>query len=151
MSTLLVQSCSKSKNRASSPGSAFDLYSGYYYRILKKAIAEGEMIDDLDICILSAKHGLLTPDEEIEVYDRRMDAELAAELRPTVTGDLCRRLEEREYDEVVVNAGKSYRAAIEYDALPVPVREVPGGGIGEKGQNLKRFIRGERAALTEDS
>lgn len=151
MPTLLVQSCSKSKNQACSPGSAFDIYSGYYYRILKKAISEGEMIDDLDICILSAKHGLIDRDKEIEVYDCRMNAELAAELRPTVTKDLCTRLENREYDEIVVNAGKTYRKAIEYGALPVPVREVPGGGLGEKGQNLKRFIRGERAGLMEES
>jgi len=150
MSTLLVQSCSKSKNQARSPGPAFDIYSGYYYKILKKAIDDGAFVDGVDVRILSAKYGLLDPDETIEVYDRKMDADRAAELRSEVTDELRSLTAGDEYERVVVNAGEVYREAIDYDALPVPVHEVPGDGLGEKGQNLKRFIRGEEAIVTED-
>lgn len=147
MSTLLVQSCSKTKNQARSPGPALDIYSGYYYKILKKAIDEEEFVDWLDICILSAKYGLLDTDEEIEVYDRRMDTSRAKELRPRVTEQLRSRVTTHGYEKVVVNAGEAYRRAIDMDALPVPVYEMRGDGLGEKGHYLKRFIRGEQAVL----
>lgn len=150
MSTLLVQSCSKSKNQAQSPGSAFDIYDGYYYKILKKAINDGTLVDGLDICILSARYGLLDPDDKIEVYDQRMDAARASELRSEVTEGIKSRVTEVSYDEIVINAGKTYRAAIDHESLPAPVYEIPGDGLGEKGHNLKRFIRGEPAVVSED-
>jgi len=150
MSTLLVQSCSKSKDQARSPGPAFDIYSGYYYKILKKAIDEGAFDERLDVCILSAEHGVLAPDDEIEVYDRKMDADRASQLREEVTADLRTQVERGDHDRIVINAGETYRAAIDTDPLPVPVHEVPGDGLGEKGHYLKRFIRGEAAVVMEE-
>jgi len=150
MLTLLVQSCSKSKNPACSPGPAFDIYDGYYFKIIKKAIDEGNFVTDLDICILSAKYGLLDPNDEIDVYDRRMDTSRASELRPEVTEHLKNRVRDKGYEQVVLNVGKDYRAALDEDSIPVPVYEVPGDGLGEKGHQLKRFIRGESAVVTEE-
>jgi cytoplasmic iron level regulating protein YaaA (DUF328/UPF0246 family) len=149
MPTLLVQSCSQSKNPAASPGPALDIYDGYYYKIIKKSRREGEFDPQLDIAILSAKYGLLDADEEIGVYDQRMTDERAAELRPAVTDALQSRITSEVYDAVVVNAGMAYQAAIDESALNVPVQYISGGGIGEKGHYLKRFIRGESAVLEE--
>ncbi|SFR96943.1 Protein of unknown function [Halomicrobium zhouii] len=151
MSTLLVQSCSKSKNQARSPGPAFDIYSGYYYKILKKAIDDGAFVDWLDVCILSAKYGILDRNEEIEVYDRRMDRARAAELRPEVTDALAERVATGGYDTIVVNAGKTYQQAIEDESIPIPVQYIDGDGLGKKGQALKRFVRGKDAARIEGS
>lgn len=151
MSTLLVQSCSKSKNQARSPGPAFDIYSGYYYKILKKAIDDGAFVDWLDVCILSAKYGLLDRNDEIEIYDRRMDRDRATELRPKVTEDLGERVSAEGYDTIVVNAGKTYQKAIDDDVLPVPVHYIDGEGLGKKGQTLKRFVRGQEAVPVEES
>lgn len=151
MSTLLVQSCSKSKNQRHSPGSAFDIYDGYYYRIIKKARGDGAFAEDIDLCILSAKYGLLDPTDEISVYDRRMDKERAAELCPDVSAGLRNRVTDAGYDRVVVNTGTPYRAAIDTESIPVPVYDVPGDGLGKKGHYLKRFVRGESAVVTGDS
>jgi len=149
MSTLLVQSCSESKKSVSEPVPAFDLYSGYYYRIIKKARREGEYDDNIDIRILSAEHGLLNPEEEIVTYDKEMDASRAEELKPTVVSELCETIDEGEYKHIVLNLGKTYRQAVEgldsgTDAKVVEIE----GGLGERGHVLKKFVRGEEVIET---
>jgi cytoplasmic iron level regulating protein YaaA (DUF328/UPF0246 family) len=149
MSTLLIQSCSNSKKSVSEPVPAFDLYSGYYYRIIKKARREGEYDDNIDIRILSAEHGLLHPEEKIETYDREMDASRADELKPVVVPELCRVIGEGEYEDVVLNMGKTYRRALKgldskTDAEVVEIE----GGLGERGHVLKKFVRGEEVIET---
>jgi len=144
MSTLLVQSCSDSKKSVSEPVPAFDLYSGYYYRIIKKARREGEYDDNIDIRILSAEHGLLNPEDEIVTYDKEMDAHRADKLKTAVVPELCRTIDEGGYDNVVLNVGKTYRRALEgldskADAEVVEIE----GGLGERGHVLKKFVRGE--------
>jgi len=151
MSTLLVQSCSKTKNQACSPGPAFDIYSGYYYKILKKAIADGAFVDWLDVCILSAKYGVLDRNDEIAVYDRRMDSDRATELRPAVTDALVDRVTSEGYDRIVVNAGKTYQQSIDDEAIPVPVQYIYADGLGKKGQILKRFVRGQEKVQAGES
>lgn len=142
MPHLLVQSCSKSKKDGTEPRSAFELYSGYYYKIIKKAMREGRFRNDIDICILSAKHGILDPDEEIECYDRRMDATRAEELRAEVHRDLQSRLGEKSYDSIVFNLGQAYEHAIKgFECTQeVDVRHFE-GQLGIRGSKLKEFVR----------
>jgi hypothetical protein len=146
--TLLVQSCSKSKNRPNGAVDALDLYSGFFFRILKKARREGAFDPAIDLCILSAKHGLLDPESSIERYDREMDQTRAVELAPRVTEALAARA--GSYDRVVVNAGRVYRAALHglTDSVTTPVYYIDGGGIGEKGHILKRLVRTDAPAVT---
>lgn len=145
MCTLLVQSCSAAKNEVTEPTRALDVYDGYFFRIIKKALREDELRTDLDLCILSAEHGVIGPDDEIVTYDRRMTTSRAAELRDSVTADLIRRIERREYDKIVLNTGSDYETAIgditgHTDATVAKIR---GDGIGYKGKELKRFIRSQ--------
>jgi len=146
MSTLLVQSCSASKNRVEEPTPAIDVYSGYFFRIIKKATREGELRDDLDICILSAEHGVLDTDEDIEYYDREMDESRALELRESVLRDIRGKVNKNCYSRIVVNMGKPYQEALEGidQQIDAEVHSIEGDGIGDKGQKLKRFIRGSR-------
>jgi len=137
--TLLVQSCSKSKNQPDGTVSAVDLYSGFFFRILKKARREDAFDSDVDLCILSAAHGIIDPDEKIAWYDQEMSAARAAELAPAVARDLAERAP--SYDRIVVNAGEVYRSALQELDVEVPVYYIDGGGIGEKGHVLKQFIR----------
>jgi len=149
MSTLLVQGCSKSKNQVTEPVPALELYSGFFFKILGKAIRCGEFDADIDIAILSAEHGLINAETPITHYDRRMDSQRARELRSEVANGLFDRVEEG-YDRVVLNLGKTYRLAVTEFAhkSPVPVEQISGGGIGEKGHALKRFIRGDGSVLS---
>lgn len=149
MSSLLLQSCSNTKQETDTALPALDLYSGYFYKIIKKSKREGEIRPDLDICILSAKHGLLQPDELIERYDRRMDAARARELKDSVQAELRELIQQNGYDQVIINMGKTYRKAINgFDEnLDITTTVVTGDGIGEKGHVLKRVLRGEDSLL----
>ncbi|WP_254425893.1 peroxide stress protein YaaA [Haloprofundus sp. MHR1] len=149
MSLLLVQSCSNSKVEAPGRHPALELYSGYFYKIIKKSIREDEWRSDMELRILSAEHGLLQPDDQISYYDRRMDTKRAEELRPKVVAELRRLITDEEYDRIIVNMGREYRAAIEgFDrGLDVTTEFIKGDGIGYKGQVLKRVIRGDDTAL----
>jgi cytoplasmic iron level regulating protein YaaA (DUF328/UPF0246 family) len=149
MSRLLVQSCSKSKIQASESVQALDLYSGYFYKIIKKSIREDQLVEDLDLSILSAKHGLLDPDQAIEPYDERMTTERADSMADEVTASLRSTITEGDYERVIINAGKTYRRAVQTEELPATVSYISGDGIGAKGQALKQFIRGDDSVLEE--
>ncbi len=126
-----------------------DLYSGYFFKIIKKSIREGTENAEIDMCILSAKYGIVGSHEEISTYDQRMDSNRAQELAPTVRETLRKRIVEGGYDTVVINAGKTYRQALEgFDAeLDVETYAVEGDGIGTKGRALKQFLRGDDSNL----
>lgn len=152
MSMLLVQGCSKSKNQPDEAVSALNLYTGYFFKIIKKAMREEAFDDRIDMCILSAEHGVIDTDTEITWYDRRMDADRAAELAPQVQENLRKRIT-GTYDYVIVNVGSIYRRAIEGidSSVDAEVHYIEGEGIGAKGHVLKRIVRGEVEAAFETS
>jgi len=152
MSALLVQACSKSKNNPGGPVPALDLYSGFFFKIIKKSISEGQFDDRLDISILSAEHGLIDAETEIKWYDRRMDGARAVELAPTVQAGLRDRVD-GTYETVFVNVGRVYRRALGdlEDALDADIHYIEGDGIGYKGQVLKRVVRGDFDAATDNT
>jgi cytoplasmic iron level regulating protein YaaA (DUF328/UPF0246 family) len=145
MTSLLVQSCSATKNQVTEPTRALDVYDGYFFRIIKKAKREGAFESDIDICILSAEYGLIDAEDEITTYDRRMTTSRAEELRDQVADAIRKRIEENRYDEVVLNLGKEYLQAVEdlSERSDIDISTVQGGGIGEKGKQLKRFVRSD--------
>ena len=143
--TLLIQSCSGNKNNYDGLVPAMELYDGYFFRILKKAKRENKLRDDVDIMILSAKHSLIEPDEEISYYDRVMDSKRAEELNQDVLSALTCKLDQKNYDKVVLNLGKTYKKAVDgiEDILSEnqELEEITGRGIGEKGGKFKELIR----------
>lgn len=145
MPSLLVQSCSATKNEVSEPTQALDVYDGYFFRIIKKAMRDGEFRPDVDICILSAEHGLIDPKESITSYDRRMKPSRAEELRETVINDIQKRINENDYEKIVLNLGKDYLGAVDGIASErcVEIVTIEGEGIGIKGRELKRFVRSD--------
>lgn len=151
MSNLLLQSCSASKQDVDGSTPAFDLYTGYFYKILKKAIREDEIRSDLDMSILSAEYGVIERSDEITYYDRRMDASRARELNESVVNDIVEQVEDTDYDRVVVNMGETYQTALSglSEKVDTPIVAISGGGIGEKGHNLYEFIRGDDSVVTE--
>jgi cytoplasmic iron level regulating protein YaaA (DUF328/UPF0246 family) len=139
-----VQGCSDRKHDG--PDAAFDLYDGYYYRILKKAKREDAFDSSIDVVILSAEYGLLDADERIESYDREMSSERASEFQSAgLPGDLADRA--KEYDCVVVNLGAPYREAIDgfADDVAASVTYLS-GQLGERGRDLKSLVRTDEPA-----
>ncbi len=149
MSTLLVQSCSNSKIETSDPTYAIELYTGYFFKIIKKAMRNDTENADIDIRILSAKYGIIEPKESIRTYDQRMNETRADELQQSVHNDLRQLILENDYDKVVINAGKEYRKALNGfdDELDVDTYEITGNGIGFKGRSLKQFLQGDESGL----
>jgi len=145
--TLLVQSCSNRKREASSQLPAMERYDGYFFRIVKKAIDEGALRDDIDIVILSAEFGLLNLDDQIPMYDRQMTSKRAGELRDDAVSSLVSRVQRGDYDTLVVNMAKQYEKAIEgIDShVEIEINRIRGGGIGAKGRKLKHLIRSDYA------
>jgi len=83
MPTLLVQSCSATKNHVTEPTRAIEVYDGYFFRIIKKSNARGAHLDQILNFGFSAEHGILCADDEITNYDRRMTPSRAGDTRIT--------------------------------------------------------------------
>lgn len=153
MTTLLVQSCSATKEPVDTPVPALDLYDGYFFRIIKKALRTNQFQPGLDIIIISAEHGVVESDDEIGYYDRRMETERAGELNDDVVTAIAQKVDENKYDNVWINLGKDYLPAIDgiEDAVDIPIRYIEGGGIGMKGKRLKHLVsRGQSVQVHGD-
>lgn len=142
MASLLIQSCSATKKLVDTAVPAIDLYDGYFFRIIKKAMREGRFSPNIDILILSAKHGVVEPDDVIDHYDRRMNRERAKELNADVVKDVSCKAKENSYDKVWINMGKEYESALDdiEENLDVAVERIEGDGIGVKGKRLKELV-----------
>ena len=142
MTSLLIQSCSATKNEVETPVPALELYDGYFFRIIKKAVHAGRFERGIDILIISAKHGVVEPDDEITNYDQRMDTERASELNSKVVEAIASKVAEHGYDKVWINLGKDYLPAVDGlgRAVDTPVIYIDGEGIGMKGKRLKRLV-----------
>jgi cytoplasmic iron level regulating protein YaaA (DUF328/UPF0246 family) len=147
MTSLLIQSCSATKESVDTPVPALDLYDGYFFRIIKKALRTDQFQSGLDITIISAKHGIVEPDDEIGYYDRRMDTDRANELNNEVVNAIAKNVTENKYDKVWINLGKDYLPAIDglEAAVDVPVDYIEGTGIGMKGKQLKNLVSSSRS------
>ena len=147
MSSLLVQSCSATKQDVENPVEALDLYDGYFFRIIKKAERAGRFQPGLDILIISAKHGVVEPNDEIGYYDQRMDTEQAEELNTDVIAAIADKVEENGYQKVWINLGKDYLPAIDgiEATIDVPVDYIEGCCIGMKGKRLKYLVSSDKS------
>lgn len=147
MSPLLIQSCSATKQDVEKPVQALDLYDGYFFRIIKKAVRADRFQSELDIIIISAKHCVVEPDDKIRNYDQRMDIGRAEELNEAVVDAVADKVAEEGYEKVWVNLGKDYLPAVDglESAVEVPVNYIEGCGIGMKGKRLKHLVSSGRS------
>ncbi|MCS7242945.1 DUF6884 domain-containing protein [Candidatus Caldatribacterium sp.] len=140
---LLIMSCSSRKHKVVGTVRAWDLYDGVAFRLVKKLQREGKFPEDVDILILSARYGLISPTEEIEFYDQQMTHTTACEQVQHNVLTLQHILSVRNYREVFMVAGSTYLEALRPFAAWVPVGvkvTVASGGIGEKLQKMKRWL-----------
>jgi len=147
MTSLLVQSCSATKEPVDTPVPALDLYDGYFFRIIKKALRANQFQPGLDIIIISAEHGVIEPEDEIRYYDRRMDTERARELNADIVNTIADKVAEEGHGKVWINLGKDYLPAVDglETAVDVPVGYIEGCGIGMKGKRLKHLVSSGRS------
>ena len=111
--SLLIISCSDSKDGAPGLLPAYKRYKGQYYITLCKACREGYFPENLDILIISAEYGLLRWDEPIKCYNQKMCSERANELRPSIEKKLKAFLNEKDYDQLFIALSQVYRSTLE--------------------------------------
>lgn len=107
MSQVCLVACASSKQHK--PASAKDLYIS---TLFKKSRWLAEKFYDR-WCVLSAKHGVVAPEEIIAPYDQTLNAMSAAERREWAHR-VCQQLEARlkPQDEVTFLAGQRYRSGV---------------------------------------
>lgn len=124
---------------------AVDLYRGVMFSMLRKWMPATPP----DICILSAKHGLLHADAMTASYEQPMTTDRARELVAQVVP--LEGFAGKQYGEVFIAGGALYRAigrayvdqlrAAGHIALDAPVRMTE-GGIGVQRGQLGEYLRG---------
>jgi len=134
---LLVLSCSSTKCPDVGDMKAVDRYLGPVFQSLKK---QG-VPDNVDVAILSAKHGLIRADTKIKDYDQLMDTNRASEFKQDA-GQMDRIKNTLDgYDKVVVQGGKDYKDVIRAASGDANVTEIPGGrGIGDQRKSVKSAL-----------
>ena len=139
---LLILSCGKFKLYSEKKMPAYKLYNGPAYRILRKYVDSFSNIDGLDIMILSAKHGLISPKKSLNYYDQRMTRENATKMNETSSKKLSEMTKNREYSQVFVYLGKEYLPAIQtfLDDVEGPDVILASGTQGERLKQLKEWI-----------
>lgn len=137
MKNLLIIACSATKRPDPHPMPAIDRYDGPMYWVLRKAKKEGRWPDQLEILILSAKHGLIEADKPIDFYDCKMTPTRAKKLRPSVSKKLNAKLARGEY-RVWVNLGQIYLLALP----PLPPGTYYAGRLfmGQRCAQLKEWL-----------
>jgi len=134
MRTIVLVACASKKvdHRAR----ARDLYKS---DLFEKSLAYAESLQPDAIYILSAKHGLLDPETEIEPYDVTLNRMSAAERKKWARRVLARlaQVSDLQHDHYVILAGTRYRQDLTPHLAHV---EIPMEGlrIGEQLQFLGR-------------
>jgi hypothetical protein len=139
---LLLISCSKRKAAVQMKGPAIQIYDGPVYRSLRKRLRSVHA-SLVDIYIVSAKYGLISATTEIDPYDCQMTKERAIELRETVLAGIQRLVDGRNYKEIFINLGSTYRIVIHGIERFVPADttlKFASGGIGERTSQTVRWL-----------
>ena len=139
---LLIISCSKRKKNGKKR--AWDVYDGIVFRMLKKMEREVGLPKDLEMLILSAKYGIIRPDQLIEEYDECITQSKIKELKPYIEGQLSDYLNHQLPREIFCCLGKQYLQAI-YDNLESTeiAFSAAKGRIGEKLATTRHWVLNE--------
>ena len=138
--SLLIIACSRRKSAGMAAGTAWEIYDGVVYRMLKKRLGPpDDWPAGLDVLIVSARYGVILPTRRIETYDQAMPPD----GRPgRWMGRLRRLVAGRDYRFVHVNLGRAYQEAIGELAGLFPRAEVTtaSGGIGRRAAHTAAWI-----------
>ncbi len=140
---LLIISCSNKKDDSKNKLPAIKRYTGAYYKVLNKLMRENKFPEDVELLIISAKYGLLKPNELIDYYDLKMTYEQAKLLNKRIISKLKIYLKNKCFDEIFINLGKEYMASISgFQELIHPRTKViiAKGRIGERMKQMKEWL-----------
>ena len=140
---LLLLACSERKFNVLHGVPAWNLYDGVAFRLVKALERKEGQCADLDIRILSAEYGILSPSSIVRTYNRKMTVKRAKEIGPDMREDLKATNENNKYGEIFIFAGSHYLISLEPIADWCPSRieiRIAEGRIGEKLKALKDWL-----------
>ena len=140
---LLILSCGATKVKAVGKVRAIDLYDNPLYHSVRRSIREGRT-KDIDIYILSAKHGLMPFDQLIEWYDLKMDESIADTIREEVIRKQTEILK-TEYESVFINLSEIYLSTMDKSLFPnkwANQTKYANGPINKRIGQTKEWVRG---------
>lgn len=138
--SLLIIACSQRKAVGKATGSAWDVYDGVIYRVLKKRLGPRDSWPAwFDVLIVSGKYGVIRPDRRIQSYDQTMPkngqpGRWAGRLRRLVSG--------RDYRFIHLNLGRAYQTAIGdvTGLFPQAAVTAAAGGIGQRAAQTAAWV-----------
>jgi len=138
---LVITACTKEKlgytSKVKAP--AKNMYRGLLFKLVKEFCE----VNNFDYVIISAKYGLLFPDDEIEGYEKVLKTKKDVDaIRPIVEERLRKILD--KYDKVVVIAGINYLKTLE-NVVDDRFYQVRGKGYGDICSKVKKALN---AAVT---
>lgn len=150
---LLIMSCSQRKRPDDGLLPAIERYDGPSFRVLR-CFLKGQPPELLDICILSAKFGLIAAEQLIPNYDQRMTPARAKELHPEVISELGYLLNSQPYQSLCLCMGQDYLRALDgYNALisSEATVKIAAGSPGKKLSELHSWLYGEKVIKAHTS
>ena len=143
---LLIVSCGSTKCPDVGNMKALDRYLGPIFQSIKKA----GVPENVDVAILSAKHGLIRADTPIENYDQLMTNDKVKDFvsNPDEMTKIAETM--RGYDNVLVQGGDNYKNVIKSAAGDIPFTEVPKGrGIGDQRSFVANFLKDQAKPMAK--
>lgn len=139
MKRLLILACSQRKRKSIEPLPAIERYNGPSFQLLRRFLNAPTPKRSVDICILSAKFGLITDDTIIPYYDQKMAHSRAAALRPFVFSRLQQIVKSQTYDSLFISAGQVYLNALQDIEKVVPSHINVKFASGSMGKHLSEL------------
>ena len=143
---LLIVSCGSTKCPDVGNMKALDRYLGPIFQSIKKA----GVPENVDVAILSAKHGLIRADTPIENYDQLMTKDKVKDFlsNPNEMNKIAETMQ--GYDNVLVQGGDNYKNVIKSAAGDIPFTEVPKGrGIGDQRSFVTKFLKDQAKPMAK--
>lgn len=143
VSRCLILGCTKAKREDAGRLPAIERYDGPTFRVLRKFLSEAPCdLRDVDVLVLSARHGMIPGNRAIDDYDQKMTVARARTIRPQ-TLEVLERVLRNGYQEVFVSLSRMYLQAIEgFEALLPDGTDVfiSQSAMGKRLRELKRWL-----------
>jgi cytoplasmic iron level regulating protein YaaA (DUF328/UPF0246 family) len=137
---MLIISCSAAKRaHPVTKMPAIERYDGVLFKVLRKALRENLVDGTVDILIISARYGLITPRTRIVNYDSRMTVRSAHQLGPSVRRGIKHRMNREKPSDILINLGQAY-AKIIRDMPELRDAVWASGSIGKRAALLKSWL-----------
>ncbi|MFC6786406.1 DUF6884 domain-containing protein [Halobaculum halobium] len=149
MTELLIQGCSQRKNDPNKPVPPEQLYDGYFFRILEANRSESGR--NIEVVVLSAKHGFVTQEDRITKYDTQMTQNRATELNSDIVQSFNEYVRDSDFSDVWVNVGQPYLRALDGIESGIQAEfHYLQGRLGERGHHLKRLLQGDHETVKDE-